>query len=180
MGKPKERRRPWVVASRDDAAAFFDVSVRVFADWITAGAPRIELGPRKFLYDLKAILAWRREQDRKKEFIDDPDIEGPDSPNLEKLRYEKYRVAKVVADKAEGLVVDRAFAWECMQRFASVFRRFGELLKTSHPDIHELLNDTLAEAREAIRPLLWKEDDSGSDDREAEEAEEESGGAGIP
>jgi phage terminase Nu1 subunit (DNA packaging protein) len=143
-----------------DVAEFFGVHARTIAQWTDQGMPRVAAGSHRWRYDLSAISRWRIEQVGRRApppnpaIDEDLDIDVSSSPALEEYRKHRARIAKVEADKAEESVISRAAARESFGRFASIFRRLGQVLKVRYPEAHELLDDALVEARQSIAAIL--------------------------
>jgi phage terminase Nu1 subunit (DNA packaging protein) len=161
-------KSPWVVSSAAKVAAFFGVARdTVRKDWVARKMPG-EPGA----YDLSAIAKWRETDLSRKnkrpvgDESGDPDLEGEESPGLERYRLAKAALAELELDRKRRAVIDRAVAHEGLGRIADVLRQAGERLQRQHgPDALGVLEEALASAEIEIETIfsLPDDDDSGSD-----------------
>lgn len=123
-------------------------------------------------YDLSAIAQWRERDLRRKDKrpvgdeSGDPDLEGEESPGLERYRLAKAALAELDLDRKRRNVIDRNVAHDGLGRIADLLRQAGERLQRQcGADALGILEEALASAEIEIETIFGQpEDDCDGDE----------------
>jgi hypothetical protein len=121
-------------------------------------------------YDLSAIAKWRETDLSRKnkrpvgDESGDPDLEGEESPGLERYRLAKAALAELDLQKKRKQVIDLSLAHEGLGCIAEILRQAGETLQnTFGTSARDILDAALVRSCEEIETRFGLTDDSDGD-----------------
>lgn len=141
----------WVVGSTDEVGAFLGISERRVQQLVKQGLPRTQLAgkPIRFVYDLRAIVAWRLEATAA------TDKSTSESSGLERLRVARARREELALNRDLKTVISREQVEATYAAAAVVLRRYGDLVQRQFGRVAwELWDEHLDEAERAIEERL--------------------------
>jgi hypothetical protein len=123
-------------------AQCFDISTRAIRDWKEKGCP-LENGR----YCLPEVIAWRDGwQKRSAPDPEEMELMGGDSPALERLREEKYQLARLDRLERERQLVRVDDLLQPLMEAAAVVRAAGERIGRDYgPEAQEIVNEAVGE-----------------------------------
>jgi phage terminase Nu1 subunit (DNA packaging protein) len=155
--------KPWIVTGVPLVAEFFGVSPETIRKaWKSRGMPW-----RQGAHDLREIMHWRYEVDLAPDDDDDEGgVGGPGSPNLERLRLAKAKIAETDLQERLGELVHKNSIQTFLGRMASTWRSIGERLQRKFgSEAVEIVEGGLSGAENDIETLFGEHgDDSGTDE----------------
>lgn len=121
-------------------------------------------------YDLSAVAKWRETDLARKnkrpvgDESGDPDLEGEESPGLERYRLAKAALAELDLQKKRKQVIDLSLAHEGLGCIAEILRQAGETLQnTFGTSARDILDAALVRSCEEIETRFGLTDDSDGD-----------------
>jgi len=168
-----DEQKPWIVPSIGLVAEFFGVSRdTVRKDWKARGMPWNEGA-----FDLRAIMRWRREVELAQEDDDESGMVGPSSPNLERLRLAKAKMAETDLLEREGELIHRRSVQTFLARASATWRSITERLQRAFgPEAVEIVNGGLDGLEGDVETICG----DSSDDCNSDEASHDSGVKAAP
>ena len=129
--------------SRDACARFLGMSTSNFDKRMKSHIPnsarctvKVPHGKALYYHGPTVIRTWHEQE--MESVGADPDLAGPDSPNLERLRGIKADLAYRDLLERDGKLLTVEWVHEYMGAVAACYRRLGEQLRDRHPDVFPL------------------------------------------
>ena len=146
---------PWYAnRSARDVAAVFDVTVQAIDSWTRTGCP-VDRHNNRLIFDLRAVIAWRRERDMSRfsgSEDGDPLLSAPagESEALEDYRRAKAKLAWLDYQNKRGQLIDletvnanmRLAAQRLRDAFERVARLHGQAVAAT---LYEALDDAIGQ-----------------------------------
>ncbi len=145
-------RSKWIGRSADETGVFFGVSRRTVMDWCGKGMPH-----GKGYYPLDKIAKWLRQSKWQLQAPSGEDdlLGGDSSPNLEKYRAARARLAELDLLERERSLLRVDVMRDALSRMSSIIRDAGDILQRQFgTEASKILIEALDDAKTEIDAAL--------------------------